>query len=215
MYYYNRNRRFDFSKIFDLKKVTVCIVIIILVLIIKKTNLPFRDLALSRIDYYLFNYTYSYDELVKSVGKIPYVAEGLPVFKQSGAKTLFLPVEGGQITSTFGMRMHPVLKVERMHNGIDIVHKEGTPIKSALDGRVSVIGNDNELGRYVKIIHDGGLETVYCHMKDVYVKQSEEVKQGFIIGTIGKTGLAETPHLHFEVWQYNKPQDPLEWIKMP
>lgn len=213
MYYYKQ--KYDLSKIFDLRKVTACIIIIILVLLIKKVNVPFKDFALEKIEYYLFTYHYDYDTLARSISEIHKKADGLPVFKQTNVETLVFPVEGGKITSTFGSRMHPILKVERMHNGVDIAQNEGTPIKAVMAGVVISVGRDSELGNYVKLKHANGLETVYGHMRDVYVKQNENIKQGFTIGTVGKTGLADSSHLHFELWENNTPQDPLKWLKQP
>jgi len=215
MYYYKQSPKYDFSKLFDLRKIMVCMIIIILVLFVKKVNVPFRDLTLGKIQYYLFSYNYDYKTLINAINEIPKKAESLSVFKHSTINTMIFPVEGGEVTSTFGKRVHPILKVERMHNGIDITQNEGAPVKAVMDGLIISIGQDSELGKYVKLKHDNDLETVYGHMKDIYVKQNENVKQGFIIGTVGKTGLAETPHLHFEVWEANMPRDPLKWLKNP
>jgi len=215
--YFNNNRklRYDLTKLFDLRKILVCIVIIILVLFIKKVNVPFRDLTLGKIEYYLFSYSYDYNTLINAISEIPKKAESLSVFKQIGIQRMIFPVDGGEVISTFGKRMHPILKIERMHNGIDIAQEEGTPVKAVMDGLVISVGQDSELGKYIRLKHEDDLETVYGHLKDIYIKQNESVKQGLIIGTVGKTGLAEVPHLHFEVWENNIPKDPLKLLKLP
>ncbi|WP_422444573.1 M23 family metallopeptidase [Thermoanaerobacterium sp. DL9XJH110] len=215
MYYYERPwKKKLWLESTHLKKIIVCMTILIAVLMLKRFDAPFTDFLLSRINYYFFVYSYDYEDLAKAIREIPKKAEELPVFKQLGAGQFILPV-AGEITSTYGMRMHPVLKVERMHNGIDIVQKEGTPVKAAMAGKVYSVEEQYELGRVVKIMHENGLMTVYAHLKDIYVKEMEPVEQGHIIGAVGKSGLAETPHLHFEVWQDGKPQDPEKWIHVP
>lgn len=211
--YYEQNSKKEYG-IFDLKKILICIVLVIAVLLLKKIDIPLTKLALSKINYYVFNYTYDFKSLADTLRGIPKVAENIPAFKQTDSNLLLSPASG-KITSPFGMRVHPILKVERMHNGIDIDQKEGTPVKAVLDGIVLQVGEDQELGRFVKLKHQSDLVTVYGHLKDVNVKQNEEVKRGSVIGTVGKTGLAETAHLHFEIWKNNIPQDPEKWVKIP
>jgi murein DD-endopeptidase MepM/ murein hydrolase activator NlpD len=212
--YYERSPKKNWLNMLDLKKVLICALLLIAVILLKKIDTPFTNLALSKIDYYVFKYTYDFKNLADTLKELPQVAESVPVFKQTASKSLVLPVSG-DITSVFGKRIHPVLKVERMHNGIDIAQKEGTPVKAVLDGVVASVGEDPELGRFIKLNHDGGLATVYAHLKDVYVKQNEIVKQSFIIGTVGKSGLADSPHLHFEILKNDVPQDPEKWLDIP
>ena len=85
---------------------------------------------------------------------------------------MIAPVSG-KITSEFGSRVHPILKQERAHNGIDIAQAEGTPVKCVLDGKVYSVGFDKELGNFVKIKHDNGFITVYAHLNDVYVSEQK------------------------------------------
>ena len=153
-----------------------------------------------KIDYFISDYSYECKDIAAVLKSIPQVSKIIPVFIPKKKELLSMP-ETGEISSVYGMRTHPILKVERMHNGIDIVQREGTPVKTVLDGIVSSVSQDKEMGKVVKIKHDNEIITVYAHLRDIYVKEQEQVKQGFIIGTVGKTGLAQTPHLHFEIWK--------------
>jgi len=211
--YYEQSPKKNRLSPLDLKKVLVCILLLIMVLLLKKIDTPFTNLALSRIDYYFFKYTYDFTNLSDALKGIPKVAESIPVFRQSTSSSPILPVSG-EITSVFGNRMHPILNVERMHNGIDIAQTEGAPVKAALDGVVVFVGEDQELGNVIKLSHNGGLTTVYAHLKDINVNQNEFVKQGSVIGTVGKSGLAESPHLHFEILKDGVPQDPEKWLNI-
>jgi len=213
MYYYEQTSEKNWLRPENLKKITICIVIIIIVLLLKRINIPIFNAALVKIEYFVSDYSYEYQDIVEVVKDITKVSESIPVLNQTNKNLLPMPVDG-TISSEYGFRFHPILKEQRMHSGIDIVQQEGTPVKTVLDGVVDLVGQDKELGNVVKIRHSNGLTTVYAHLRDVYVKERETVKQGFIIGTIGKTGLAETAHLHFEIWQDGKAQDPRKWLNI-
>ena len=105
----------------------------------------------------------------------------------------------------------------RMHNGIDFQTEIGAPVFASRSGRVIEAGNQHGLGNYIEIIHAGGLRTIYGHLLEIYVKQNALVRQGQIIGCVGKTGNAKypdvQPHLHFEVRKDGIPQDPSEYLE--
>ncbi|NNF03318.1 MAG: M23 family metallopeptidase [Rhodothermales bacterium] len=111
------------------------------------------------------------------------------------------PVDG-RITSGFGRRFHPVLKVERMHYGLDFHAPVGTPVYATGDGVIEQTGRGSGLGRYVRIKHgDTGYVTVFGHLSEVprEVRRGRRVKRGDLIGYSGNTGLSNAPHLHYEV----------------
>lgn len=111
------------------------------------------------------------------------------------------PVDGARITSGYGMRFHPILGFSKMHKGVDFGAPPGTPILAAGSGTVVEAGFKGAYGRYVRIRHNGRLETAYAHMsryaRNMY--QGARVNQGDVIGFVGSSGRTTGPHLHFEV----------------
>ncbi|RZT57238.1 peptidase M23-like protein [Sphingomonas sp. BK036] len=111
-----------------------------------------------------------------------------------------LPVSG-RITSTFGLRVHPLLRFTRMHKGLDIGAPYGTPIHAMTDGVVAFAGRTGGYGNFVKLTHGGGMASGYGHMSRIAVSSGTRVRQGQVIGYVGSTGLSTGPHLHWEVWK--------------
>ena len=126
-----------------------------------------------------------------------------------------IPIEYGRLSSTFGMRNHPVLGRMRMHKGVDYAARTGTPIMAAGDGRVTFVGWKNGYGRAVVLDHGQGRSTLYGHMSAFgKYKMGTRVNQGVTIGYVGASGLATGPHLHYE-FMVNKVQvNPLK-VTMP
>lgn len=133
------------------------------------------------------------------VGGRPQWFEASGVGEQRGA--FLRPVANGRLTSSFGMRRHPLLGYSRLHKGIDFGAPTGTPIMAAADGVVKVAGWNGGHGNYVKINHAGGLGTGYGHMSRIAVRAGQRVTQGTIIGYVGSTGLSTGPHLHYEMYK--------------
>lgn len=115
---------------------------------------------------------------------------------------------GGRVSSTYGMRRHPILGYKRMHAGIDFAGGYGSPIYAVTDGMVTIAGRHGGFGNYVKLNHGNGLGTGYGHMSRIAVSPGQRVSRGQIIGYIGSTGLATGPHLHFEVYRNGHPVNP-------
>lgn len=105
----------------------------------------------------------------------------------------------GEIGAGFGMRMHPILNIRRMHEGIDIVTNIGTPVHASGDGRIEFAGRKGGYGLCVEINHGFGYKTIYGHLSKIEVKQGQKVKRGFEIAKSGTSGLSTGPHLHYEV----------------
>ena len=120
------------------------------------------------------------------------------------------PVDGARLSSRYGMRRHPILGYTRLHRGLDFAAPVGTPIYAAGDGQVIKIGRYGDNGLYIKLRHSNRFETAYAHMNGFAkgLKKGDRVKQGQVIGYVGRTGLATGPHLHYEVLQGNKPTNP-------
>jgi murein DD-endopeptidase MepM/ murein hydrolase activator NlpD len=114
----------------------------------------------------------------------------------------------GHLTSTFGMRFHPILGFSRMHQGMDFGAPVGSPIVAATDGVVMFAGWHGGHGNYVRLNHVGGIATGYAHMSRIVAKPGEHVRQGQLIGYVGSTGLSTGPHLHYEVFRNGEAINP-------
>ncbi len=138
----------------------------------------------------LYNFEYKNDEEY-------YDIKGKSVTK-SLMKT---PINGARLSSSFGMRKHPILGYNKMHRGTDFAAPSGTPIMASGSGIITRARWCGGGGNCVKIKHNSTYETIYAHMKSFAkgVKEGRKVKQGQIIGYVGSTGLSTGPHLHYEV----------------
>ncbi|MCD8563343.1 MAG: peptidoglycan DD-metalloendopeptidase family protein [Alphaproteobacteria bacterium] len=121
---------------------------------------------------------------------------------QSIKKTLMkTPIDGGRITSGFGLRKHPILGYNKMHKGVDFGAPVGTPVYAAGDGTIEKIGRFSSYGNYIRIRHNGRIKTAYGHLHNFAkgLKPGSRVQQGQVIAYVGATGRATGPHLHYEV----------------
>jgi murein DD-endopeptidase MepM/ murein hydrolase activator NlpD len=117
------------------------------------------------------------------------------------------------LASGYGVRLHPILKVRKMHTGVDFTAPKGTPIYATGDGVViavkTVFGG---YGKYVEIDHGFGFVTRYAHMNDFKVKTGQKVKRGDHIGSVGNTGSSTAPHIHYEVLKDGKHVNPVNYF---
>jgi len=111
------------------------------------------------------------------------------------------PINGARLSSSFGMRKHPILGYNKMHKGTDFAAPSGTPIMASGSGTVIRARWCGGGGNCVKIKHNSTYETIYAHMKAFAkgIKEGRKVRQGQIIGYVGSTGMSTGPHLHYEV----------------
>ena len=111
------------------------------------------------------------------------------------------PINGARLSSSFGMRKHPILGYNKMHRGTDFAAPSGTPIMASGSGTITRARWCGGGGNCVKIKHNSTYETIYAHMKAFAkgIKEGRKVKQGQVIGYVGSTGLSTGPHLHYEV----------------
>ncbi len=121
------------------------------------------------------------------------------------------PLDGARLSSRYGMRKHPILGYTRLHKGVDFAAKTGTPIFAAGDGVISAIGRQGNSGRRIVIQHDQDYETYYAHLSHYAknLKKGTTVRQGQVIGYVGRSGLTTGPHLHFEVNRNGTSLNPL------
>ena len=126
---------------------------------------------------------------------------------QSIKKTLMkTPINGARLSSSFGMRKHPILGYNKMHQGTDFAAPLGTPIMASGTGKILKAGWCGGGGNCVKIRHNSTYSTVYAHMSKFArgIKKGVRVNQGQIIGYVGSTGMSTGPHLHYEVIKNGK-----------
>lgn len=104
-----------------------------------------------------------------------------------------------RISDDYGNRMHPILGIQKFHNGIDMAAPGGTPILAAYDGKVVAADYSSSMGNYVMIDHGDSLYTIYMHASALYVSKGQEVSKGAKIAAVGTTGRSTGNHLHFSV----------------
>ncbi|NCD25309.1 MAG: peptidase M23 [Deltaproteobacteria bacterium] len=158
--------------------------------------------------FYAFHYT------DKKGNNAYYDQNGRPLRKAF----LKAPLPFTRISSGYSMsRMHPILKYRRPHQGIDYAAPTGTPISTVADGIIAEAAFNNSQGRYVRVIHSNGYETIYNHMSKFgkNAKKGARVKQGEVIGYVGSTGYATGPHLDFRMKQNGKLINPLQLKMLP
>ena len=114
------------------------------------------------------------------------------------SKTAVMPVQG-KVTSGFGYRVHPITGNRSFHTGVDLAAAQGTPISAAYDGEVQQTGYSEGRGNYILLRHGDNLQTMYCHLSRIDVREGDVVAAGGTIGLVGSTGMSTGPHLHFEV----------------
>lgn len=131
-------------------------------------------------------------------------------FFLDSAMQLPLASDSFWVSSEFGKRKNPFSGEMKNHNGIDLAADEGTPVYAVKDGAVySVIYDDPTFGNYIVLTHDQGkMTSVYAHLSKVDVEQYQTIHKGDVIGYVGQTGQATGPHLHFEIRQGGKAEDP-------
>jgi murein DD-endopeptidase MepM/ murein hydrolase activator NlpD len=118
----------------------------------------------------------------------------------------------GYFTSGFGVRRSPFGGKNKMHEGLDIANRAGTPIRAPADGTVVFADTKSGYGQTVVLDHGYGLETLYGHTRKLLVKKGQKVRRGDIIALLGSTGRSTGPHVHYEVHVHGTPVDPLSYL---
>lgn len=153
------------------------------------------------------------DALIKKSNELTNQIKNLQKKGNYAGGTMRWPVpSSSNITSGFGNRMHPILKRNKMHTGIDISAKSGASILAANKGTVIMSGWQSGYGNTVVVDHGGGITTLYAHCSKLLVKVGDNVNAGDTIAKVGSTGLSTGPHLHFEVRKNGTPQNPRNYV---
>ena len=156
----------------------------------------------------------SYDELEGMVDKNKEKLTHIPSIN---------PIKKADLTrlsSGFGMRIHPVYRIPKMHTGVDLTADTGVPIHASGDGVVEKVDYMGGYGKIVIIDHGFGYKTYYAHCHEWKVKKGQKVKRGEVVATVGNTGVSTGPHLHYEVRKkvrdggrsHYKPVDPVHYF---
>ena len=126
------------------------------------------------------------------------------------------PINGARLSSTFGMRKHPILGYNKMHRGTDFAAPKGTPIMASGSGTVEVVKWWGAYGKYIRIKHNTKYKTAYAHLNSYArgIRPGAKVRQGQIIGYVGSTGRSTGPHLHYEVLVNGKRENS-QRLKLP
>ncbi len=158
-------------------------------------NIIFADLVLREQSNPLYYFKYK-----KSEGHYDFSGKSI---KKALMKT---PINGARLSSSFGMRKHPIDGFNKMHRGTDFAAPEGTPIMASGDGVIIRAKWCGGGGNCIKIKHNSTYSTVYAHMSKFAngMRQGRRVKQGQVIGYVGSTGKSTGPHLHYEVIENGK-----------
>ena len=151
-----------------------------------KKALSFVDEVTRKIDFEKAQY----DEIGEKLNENKKLYACIPAIK---------PCTGEVGMHGFGMRLHPILGIKRMHEGIDIITNRGTPVHATGDGKIEFVGYRGGYGLCVEIDHGFGYQSVYAHLSKTMVKRGQTVKRGELIALTGSTGLSTGPHLHYEV----------------
>lgn len=144
----------------------------------------------------------SYDELVKLAKQNKLRLEHLPAIQPVLNKDL------RRVASGFGVRIDPIYRRPKMHQGMDFTAPTGTEIFATGNGKVAEAGWKQGYGNSVIINHGFGYKTLYAHMHKIRVRTGQQVTRGQVIGTVGNTGKSTGPHLHYEVHYQGKPVNP-------
>ena len=151
--------------------------------------------------------TKSYDEILKLAKNKEEKFAALPAIQPVSNKEL------KRLASGYGMRMHPIYKVRKMHWGIDFSLPTGSPVYATGDGEVlATITRFSGYGKYIKLNHGFGYQTLYGHLNKFLVKPGDKVKRGQVIGYSGNTGTSTGPHLHYEVIKDGEKVDPVNYF---
>ncbi len=116
------------------------------------------------------------------------------------------------VSSLYGMRLHPTLGIMRMHEGVDLTAPTGTAVYATGDGTISQSQVRNGYGELIEIDHGFGYKTRYAHLSARFVKPGDKVTRGQVIGEVGNTGVSSGPHLHYEVRYRDNTVNPIHFF---
>ena len=164
---------------------------------------------IDRLKRQMYVQTRSHDELINLAKRKNEMLASIPAIQPIANKTL------KRFASGFGMRMHPIYKVRRMHYGADFSSPTGTPVFATGDGvieRVRRSRSSRGYGNCIDVDHGHNYKTKYAHLSKILVKRGQKVKRGQVIGKVGNTGGSVAPHLHYEVIYKGRKVNPTNYF---
>ena len=176
-----------------------------------KNKYFFGDIQYARVT--IKNNTLEYFKFLTDDGYVDYFNREGKNVKKSILKT---PLDGARLSSTYGMRKHPISGFNKMHKGIDFAAPKGTPVYAGGNGVIEMAGRNGGYGNYIRIRHNNEYKTAYAHFSGFKkgISKGVRVNQGEVIGYVGSTGRSTGPHLHYEIIYQNKQINPLK-LKLP
>ena len=169
-------------------------------------NIEYINLKIQNKDlaYFLFKTDDGFNDYFNEEGKN---------VKKSLLKT---PIDGAKLSSSYGMRKHPILGYNKLHKGVDFAAPKGTPVFAGGNGVIDYIGNNGGYGKYIRIRHNNEYKTAYAHLSSFKkgIFKGKRIDQGEVIGYVGSTGKSTGPHLHYEIIFQNKQINPMK-MKLP
>jgi murein DD-endopeptidase MepM/ murein hydrolase activator NlpD len=165
--------------------------------------------TLSRIDNIkkqMYIQTKSYDELMQLAQQKSTMLASMPAIMPLANKDL------QTFASGFGVRIHPIYKVPKMHTGCDLTAAQGSPVYASGDGIIISSEWYGGYGNQVEIDHGFGYVTKYAHLSAFHCKKGQRIKRGELIGLVGTTGTSVAPHLHYEVIKNGEKVDPVHYF---
>lgn len=148
----------------------------------------------------------SYDEITKMIADKEDMLQHIPAIQPVSN------VDLTRIASGYGMRIHPIYKTRKMHEGIDFTAPTGTEIYSTGNGVVTKAGRMRGYGNVVEIAHGYGYRTRYAHLSKIDCRVGQRIGRGEVLGLVGNTGLSTAPHLHYEVLKDGRKIDPINYF---
>jgi murein DD-endopeptidase MepM/ murein hydrolase activator NlpD len=151
-------------------------------------------------------------EAVYSATEFQRIADSLQMpVNELACYPVISPIRKPVISSGFGMRRHPVYKVQKFHKGIDMPKAKGAPVYAAGSGVVIRKGYNSGYGNFIEIQHAGGFRSFYAHLSKTQVNTGDSVRMGKYIAYVGNSGLTTGCHLHYEIRKGNRFLNPTEW----
>lgn len=160
------------------------------------------------LDRQLYIQSQSFDEVVNLFKQNDEMLKCIPAIQPVSNKDLKKTASG------YGMRIDPIYKTSKFHEGMDFSASTGTPIYATGNGTVTKAGWQSGYGRVVVINHGYGYETLYAHMNKIDVRKGQKVIRGEVIGEVGNTGKSTGPHLHYEVHVKGRVVNPVNYYFM-